>query len=446
MARKGSNKHLGSRRGQLRRAFFLIAACVWVRFLFGNARYNANHMSTFITGQSNDASVERTIQLASHQLNELAKVETPHGNFYFGPHSQSVHTPKNEAIQLSWTPEQERLLNDEEIDVERERERCASYKFNLQLEDGKPIKRRRRLFLGSLIAADSIEVIRAVSTEVYNMFHTISFIESNTTQNLTPRKWRFLDDDERPSRNLHELYQLYGPKTKVSVDYYITTRKNGEGGNGLYGLLQERLPKEGITYRWRMNGMRPDDVAIVADTDETFSRDFLRALQICDVPAFRDDQNCQAPKLIGSTTLFESSPECVSSRVWYHPDTVIGACVDLIGNSTLNPTAIREWTKDDEFDNSIKLQSSHGSRKKGHGQMGNYSLANYSIMGNYPLWSAEDIRTQSGGGMIAKADAYRSHTAYHFHNFFASADDIHFKYYTYGHAWGQAMRLPMWKL
>ena len=429
-------------------------------------------MSSFISGlRRNDASVERTM-LESHQLNELTKVATPHGNFYFGPHSQSVHTPENETIQLSWTPEQEKLLNDEEIDVERERERCASYNFDLRVvEDGKPIK-RRRLFLGSLIAADSIEVIRAVSTEVYNMFHTISFIEGNTTQNLTPRKWRFLDDDERPSRNLHELYQLYGPKTKVrriryprslctypsflacaaeilckvSVDYYITTRKNGEGGNGLYGLLQERLPKEGITYRWRMNGMRPDDVAILADTDETFSRDFLRALQICDVPAFRNDQNCQAPKLIGSTTLFESSPECVSRRVWYHPDTVIGACIDLIGNSTLNPTAIREWTKDDESDNSTKLQSSHGSRAKGYGQMGNYSLANYSISGSYPLWSAEDIRTQSGGGMIAKADAYRSHTAYHFHNFFASADDIHFKYYTYGHAWGQAMRLPMWKL
>ena len=191
--------------------------------------------------------------------------------------------------------------------------------------------------------------------------------------------------------------------------------------------------------------MRPDDVAIVADADETFTRDFLRALQICEIPAFGNDQDCHKPKLLGSSMVFESSSECIRKDTrWHHPDAVLGACVELIGNSTLHPTAIREWTKSAENEsdtNSIKVQSSHGSRREGYGLFGNFSLVNYS---NYPLWSAEDIRSESGGEMVAKADG--SPTAYHFHNFFDRANDIHFKYYTYGHFVMDAMKIPFWNL
>ena len=104
-----------------------------------------------------------------------------------------------------------KILNDEEIDTERERARCASYNFDFPKNTA---PKRRRLFLGALIADDSIEVLKAVGTEAYNIFHTVSFIESNVTTNLTPKKWRFLED-ERPSQKLHLLYQLFGPKTKV---------------------------------------------------------------------------------------------------------------------------------------------------------------------------------------------------------------------------------------
>jgi hypothetical protein len=195
-----------------------------------------------------------------------------------------------------------------------------------------------------------------------------------------------------------------------------------------------------------MNGMMPDDVAIVADTDEAFTRDFLRALQICDVPAFRNDQNCHMAKLTSSSMVFESSSECITKgRRWWHPNAVIGACVDQIGDSDLHPVAIREWTKGDKNEsgtNSIKLKSSHGCRQKGYGQGGNYSLANYSITGNYPLWSGEDIRTAWGEVKVAS----RSPTAYHFHNFFDSANDIHFKYHTYGHSVREAMDTPIWEM
>lgn len=149
-------------------------------------------------------------QIDSHELSELRQSHLPHGTFYFGPHSHSVRSPKNKQ---SWTPTQQQLLDDEEIDIEREKERCASYNFDFPKEDA-PIK-RRRLFLGSLIADESMEVLQAIGTEAYDIFHTVSFIESNSTPSLTPRKWRFLES-ERPSRKfLHHIYQLYGPKTKV---------------------------------------------------------------------------------------------------------------------------------------------------------------------------------------------------------------------------------------
>lgn len=66
--------------------------------------------------------------------------------------------------------------------------------------------------------------------------------------------------------NLYRLYQMYGPRTKVSVDYYSS---HMEGG---HDLLRDFVQREGNNFRWKMNGMREDDVGIVSDTDETFTR------------------------------------------------------------------------------------------------------------------------------------------------------------------------------
>ena len=59
---------------------------------------------------------------------------------------------------------------------------------------------------------------------------------------------------------------MYGPRTKVSVDYYSS---HMEGG---HDLLRDFVQREGNNFRWKMNGMREDDVGIVSDTDETFTR------------------------------------------------------------------------------------------------------------------------------------------------------------------------------
>lgn len=266
-------------------------------------------------------------------MNKLRSISSSHGSFFFGSDSHQVKIPDSDVIDLSasWTPLQRELLLDDDshaINLEEEKKRCASYGFGFPSDTTLPL-RRRRLFYGALISGDSAEVIKATSMEQYNIFHTVSLIESNTTHNLTPKKWRFFGSEDA-SKELHWLYQLFGPKTKVSVDYYVTSLSKAQIKD-FYELLTENLQREGHMYRWKFNGMRPDDIAIVGDMDETFSRDFLRALQVCDVPNFRSGQSCRAPKVIASTLMFEASPECswnvvknwvgdnAEGRRWFHP-------------------------------------------------------------------------------------------------------------------------------
>ena len=128
--------------------------------------------------------------------------------------------------------------------------------------------------------------------EAFNIYHTVAFVEGNNTINMErSRKWTYLAGDDRPSsERLYRLYQLFGQRTRVSVDYY-TTERTIEHGKGRWGVLHEVLQRDGILHRWRRNGMTGEDVGVIADTDETFTRDFLRALQMCDIPHFRPGQD-----------------------------------------------------------------------------------------------------------------------------------------------------------
>jgi len=144
------------------------------------------------------------------------------------------------------------------------------------------------------------------------------------------------------------------------------------------------------------------------------------------------------PKVFASSFIYESSLDCVNrERRWHHPDAVLGECVELIGDSGLHPLARRDWTNNGNV-------TSHGQRLPGWGLHRNYSFFNKN---EYPLWSAEDIRTEMGGmAQISKNDKFRSPTGYHFHNFFQTSEEIHYKYYTYSHSVTAAMETPIWEL
>ncbi|KAL3757822.1 hypothetical protein ACHAWU_006130 [Discostella pseudostelligera] len=369
-----------------------------------------------------------------YELEQLKHIEVEHGTFFFGPHSHQVDV--DHTYDPSFTTDQQELLNDNKIDVKTEKERCARYNYQISDENH---PKRRRIFYGAMVGDDSMEVLRAVSTEAYNIFHTVSFIEGNSTHSLKPKRWKYYDPDG-PSKNLNTLYQMFGPKSKVSVDYYVTSV------DGLYGghsdLFLDFLQREGNSHRWAMNGMREDDIGIIADADETFTRDYLRAMQICDIPEFRPNQDCLNSKVFASTMVLESSPNCITKdRRWFHPDAILGECVENVGDSSLHPSTKREY------------KDHHGMRIHGYGKSEDF-VNNFTLYwaengldpanGTYPLWTEADMKMESLGVQPTMKDG--SPTGYHFHNYFNSAEAIHVKYHTYGHAAHDAMEKPIWEL
>jgi hypothetical protein len=312
-----------------------------------------------------------------------------------------------------------RRLDDHEVDLEAEQKRCEKYGF--EWDSGRTT--RRRIFWGSLIANDSFRVLQAAGTEGRNLFHSVSFVESNNTQTLSPRTWRFLPG----SAELNALSAIFGEKTSVTVDYYMDGPTPGRF------LTREHQQRQAVLERWKRDGMKTDDLAFFGDTDEMFTRDFLRALQICDVPEFRPGQDCKAPKIMATGLIFEGSPECViaNAKLW-HPDVLIGECVDGIGNATKHPPPLRVHQKNQSY------------REKGHGYDGSYEKyfkANPQAAAakQYPLWNAGDIRRIPGGRQIRGV----RQNGFHLHNFFVDEQDIRNKYLTYAEYVEKADMVPL---
>jgi hypothetical protein len=207
---------------------------------------------------------------------------------------------------------------------------------------------------------------------------------------------------------------IYGPDMRVTVDYHVD--ENSER----ISLIRENMAREMILHRWKQSGMKADDIGLMMDIDEMFSRDFLRAAQICDVPAFRpEEQDCRSPKLLSRALVFEASPECIKGdhKSWGHPDMIIGKCVDHIGDADKHKPPSRVYL------------NVHGWRKEGYFDItGSGSFPMMPNTTHFPLWNAADFRLTPGGKQPGSG-----HTGYHYHNFFTSFDQIRLKYLTYGH-------------
>lgn len=302
-----------------------------------------------------------------------------------------------------------RPILDERFDIATEQARCARY--GMEISDS---LKRRRIFYGAPIADDSWHSLALTAIEGYGVFDTVAFVESDTTHTLTHRDLRF----NQNSDNLRILEEggMWGPDARVTVDQYqhdFDQYPKKEvfhiPGQFMSGYVAEQLHREHILKRWKMNGMTEDDIGYVADVDEVVTRDFLRALQICDVPAFDPEMDCKHPKIIASTAVFQGSPQCIQKgRRLHHPDIMIGKCIDQIG-------AIR----------------GSSDKEESHSQ----STVPYPLWGKGEkdqLWKVGDFRMRSGGDQIKGVNG--EHTAFHFHNFFNSMSVLRFKYGNYGHA------------
>jgi len=286
---------------------------------------------------------------------------------------------------------------------------------------------RRRIFFGALIADDSWHTILTHAIEAHGLYHSVAFIESNSTTSddaSQSRKLRFTNE----SIEFKALTSgIFGETTRVTVDNYIDHPERRKDFLPDWDDGVEEMQRELIVERWKQQGMTQDDIGIVGDTDEFFSRDMMLAATSCDVPSLRPGQNCHYPKILGRSLVFEISPECVTEeRRWHHPDMISGQCVDLIGNETLHKPGKRHW-------------NGHGPRMKGYGN----TPDEYNMMPNitqYPLWKGEDIRTLAGGDQT-KGDEPQS--AFHLHNFFLSTQTLRNKYSTYSHASAKLRNKPL---
>ena len=118
--------------------------------------------------------------------------------------------------------------------------------------------------------------------------------------------------------------------------------------------------------------------------------------------------------------------------MWYHPDLIIGECIDSINSDKKFPMIRRG-----------AMHGKTGGRPSGHGREDQvFDKDLYPDGGNttYPLWNAYDYRLTAGGKQFTKRGG---HTGYNFHNFFDSVETLRNKYLTYGHVNRQAMKIPL---
>jgi hypothetical protein len=314
---------------------------------------------------------------------------------------------------------------------------------------------KRKIFLGTMLADETNDVILAHSTEVYGLYDGIAFVESNTTHFNTPRSLNYGPNTDAAFKLIKS--DLFGSsnKTHVDINYYYAdkTKMNIIDHPHLNNMNREVEQRNLILGMWIKQGMERYDVGIMSDLDEIVSRDFLNALTVCDFPKLRynpdaeERPTCQTPKIILSTISFEGSPKCIKVKPWFHPDIILGNCILGIGDNSGRVTPKRQY------------HNEYGQRTE---EYGHYDYKKYpkDIVENnrYPLWDGRDIRTVSGNefGLTTYVDDIGSigdvtgtsvyGTAYHLHNWFNDLDVLRNKYATYGHSSSKAMEYPLSKI
>jgi hypothetical protein len=187
------------------------------------------------------------------------------------------------------------------VDDEDTATRCSRYEGMSYA----PNKRRsRKIFFGSLIADEPWELLEIVGTETYGIFAGVVLVESNRTQSFEPRQFQRLHHGS-------VLQEVFGTPN-VQVRAYVNERPR------IQPMIREQLQREEILKGWKEMGMGPDDIGYLGDLDETFTRDFLRAVQTCEVDILNyESHQCERAKIVSDTRTFEGSPECLAEKGWW---------------------------------------------------------------------------------------------------------------------------------
>jgi hypothetical protein len=311
-------------------------------------------------------------------------------------------------------------------DLSLEAERCQRYDWSFNPHR----TTRRRAFLGCNIADDSWHTIFFSAMEYRGLLSGVAFIESNRTQTLTERNLRFPPGSD--NKRLMESTALWGESTSVDVDYYV----DPPGTKDVLTLARENYQRNAMFPVFARQGMTRDDIAIVSDPDELFTRDFLYALKTCEIPEWTmQPHDCLSPKVTGSAINIEATPMCVMEQLRFSvPAALPGECVIGIGDESLHPPVHRVAFIDRmERANDWKDQIAEG-------KLG-------------PLWDATDFRIQPNigkdywdgttTGKYPNRTDLTLHTGFHLHDYFTSLAILRNKYLTYGHPVPNADVIPL---
>jgi len=337
---------------------------------------------------------------------------------------------RNDGILSRKPPEFFTKLQNE-IDSLDSQERCQRYGWTYNISTTLPSPRiqqqsKRRIFYGALLAEEPWELLEIMAVETRDIFAGMVFVESNRTQSFAPRRYRRTTPHHQTT-----LQQMFGAPVLVL--------KYSNEDPSLRGLERENYQRGAIVQGWKALGMQPDDLGYIADTDETMTRDMLRAVQRCDnIPvANYSHHQCHPRKgarLYSLARIFEGTPDCITrQRSGHHPSLVMGACIEGIAHSdSPHPVAPR-----------INLYT----RRDGFGRDCGFGLV--PSASKVPLWNPADFRmilcgdqpmarpphdpTKEDDDINSNPD-YSRFTGYHLHNFFADFNAIRHKYKTYGHS------------
>lgn len=300
------------------------------------------------------------------------------------------------------------------FDEVEETKRCERYGFTFD----KSITKRRRIFAGSLLENDepSWHALFAHALETYGIYHSVVFLdvsEEKTQERYEQGIPRFLPGSE----NLKLLVNgtIFGPATIVQVAYLY----KDDNPDKVPYYLGENIQREKILQLWKKNGMEEDDIGLLANVDETFTRDFLMAAQTCEIEKWprihhNEDEkintgtivrhnSCRGPIIRGSSIFFEGSPLCIQRggdalfKRWLQPSMIIGECINWVGSSEIHPPAERQY------------KGIYGNRLKGYGAR--YDWSKWGRNDTYPLFNAADFRRMNNGLSIWQS-------GYHFEHFF----------------------------
>jgi Glycosyltransferase family 17 len=187
------------------------------------------------------------------------------------------------------------------IDEQDPATRCSRYE-GMSYVPGNT--RQRRIFFGSLIANEPWELVEIVATEAHGIFEGVVLVESNRTQTFEPRTFQRLHQG-------NVLREAFGT-SQVQVRAFVNE------SHKITSMSREHMQREEILKGWKEMGMGPDDIGYLGDLDETFTRDFLRAVQTCNVDLLDyNSHKCENAKILSDARVFEGSPECISEKGWW---------------------------------------------------------------------------------------------------------------------------------